>query len=229
MTPNLHRRKQKEGGQQGDPCSARDDHQRVRTDVGTYDGAGGHCKHEDSVCTQALEASVAAVTRKPDKHGRQADRERQTAVMGAIASALSARDSADVAAYFAGRGNGLAPVAGEPLPRGGRSARQPDPATRLVFAGDPQRGIPPCAACHGPGGHKLGAPSLQGQHAAYLERQLAAFAQGVRRNDIDQQMRVIAEQLAPEEVDAVSAFYSSGKSGRANKRFLRAAGRRLPI
>jgi cytochrome c553 len=133
---------------------------------------------------------------------------RSWGVMGAIASALSAQDSADVAAYFAALGNGLAPVAGEPLPHGGRSSRQRDPATRLVFAGDPQRGIPPCAACHGPGGHKLGAPPLQGQHAAYLGRQLLAFGQGMRRNDINQQMRVVAEQLAPEEVDAVSLFYS---------------------
>lgn len=133
---------------------------------------------------------------------------RSWGVMGAIASALSARDSADVAAYFTTRGNGLAPVAGEPLPQGGRSLRQQDPATRLVFAGDPQRGIPPCAACHGPGGHKLGAPPLQGQHAAYLERQLLAFGQGLRQNDINQQMRVIAEQLAPGEVDAVALFYS---------------------
>jgi cytochrome c553 len=28
-------------------------------------------------------------------------------------------------------------------------------------AGDPERGIPPCSACHGPGGHKLGAPAPQ--------------------------------------------------------------------
>lgn len=143
---------------------------------------------------------------------------RSWGVMGAIASALSAQDSADVAAYFASLGDGLAPVAGEPLPQGGRSSRQPDPATRLVFAGDPQRGIAPCAACHGPGGHKLGAPTLQGQHAAYLGRQLLAFGQGMRRNDINQQMRVIAEQLAPGEVDAVSLFYSRrGASGAARQ------------
>jgi hypothetical protein len=67
--------------------------------------------------------------------------------------------------------------------RGG--LRQSDPTICLVFAGDPKRGVPPCAACHGPGAHKLGAPALQGQHAAYIERQLAAFAQGIRQNDIN--------------------------------------------
>jgi len=82
-----------------------------------------------------------------------------------------------------------------------------DPAKRLVFAGDPQRGIPPCAACHGPGSFKIGAPALQGQHAAYIERQLAAFAQGSRQNDIYEQMRATARQLTPGEMQALAAFY----------------------
>jgi cytochrome c553 len=75
--------------------------------------------------------------------------------------------------------------------------------------GDPQRGIPPCSACHGPGGYKLGAPALQGQHADYIERQLAAFAQGIRQNDIFEQMCMITEQLTPDEMHAVAAFYGA--------------------
>jgi len=97
-------------------------------------------------------------------------------VMGAIAKALSAPDSADVAAYFAAQSGGLPALTGDRVPESGRSFRETDPAKRLVFAGDPQRGIPPCSACHGPGGFKIGAPALQGQHAAYIERQLLAFA-----------------------------------------------------
>jgi cytochrome c553 len=87
-------------------------------------------------------------------------------VMGAMAKALSTKDSADVAAYFASRSGGLPATGGARVPESGRSLRQSDPATRLVFAGDPQRGIPPCSACHGPGGYKIGAPGLQGQQAA---------------------------------------------------------------
>jgi cytochrome c553 len=49
--------------------------------------------------------------------------------------------------------------------------------------------------------------SLQGQHAAYIERQLAAFAQGIRRNDIYEQMRAAAKQLTPGEMQALAAFY----------------------
>ena len=129
--------------------------------------------------------------------------------MNAIATTLSDEDSADVAAYFAHRPAGLAPVTGEGMPAGGRSLRQRDPAIRLVFAGDPERGIPPCAACHGPDAEKLGAPALRGQHAAYIERQLAAFAQGGRQNDINEQMRVIAHELRPNEMLAVAGFYGT--------------------
>jgi cytochrome c553 len=130
-------------------------------------------------------------------------------VMNAVAHALSDQDSADVAAYFAHRPGGLAPVAGEGVPQGGRSLRQRDPAVRLVYAGDPARGIPPCAACHGPGAHKLGAPALRGQHTEYIERQLAAFAEGMRQNDINEQMRVIAHEIKPNEMHVVSVFYGA--------------------
>ena len=48
---------------------------------------------------------------------------RQWGVMGAIASALTDQDSADVASYFAHRPDGLAPVVGEGIPEG-----RPQPA-----------------------------------------------------------------------------------------------------
>src|SRR5579859_6060149 len=124
-------------------------------------------------------------------------------VMGAIAASLNDRASADVAVYFAHLPGGLPQTAGESLPVSGHSLRQGDPTIRLIYAGDPERGIPPCAACHGPSARKLGAPALQGQHTAYIERQLAAFAQGVRKNDINEQMRVIARELTPDEMHAV--------------------------
>jgi cytochrome c553 len=89
-------------------------------------------------------------------------------VMGAMAKSLSAQDSADVAAYFAAQQDGLPAIGSNRVPESGRSLREADPAQRLVFAGDPQRGIPPCSACHGPGGYKLGAPALEGQHAAHI-------------------------------------------------------------
>jgi cytochrome c553 len=135
-------------------------------------------------------------------------------VMGAMAKSLSAQDSADVAAYFAAQREGLPAIGGNRVPESGRSLREADPAQRLVFAGDPQRGIPPCSACHGPGGYKLGAPALKGQQSAYIERQLAAFAQGMRENDIFQQMRIVAQQLTQDEMHALAVFYGMPGSGK---------------
>jgi len=132
--------------------------------------------------------------------------------MSAIATVLTDQDSADVAAYFAHRPHGLAAVAAEGAPASGRSLRQHDPGLRLVFAGDPERGIPPCAACHGPGAEKLGAPALRGQHKEYIERQLAAFAQGMRQNDINEQMRVIARELTRDEMHTVAVYYEAADS-----------------
>jgi len=137
---------------------------------------------------------------------------RSWGAMNAIAQALSAQDAADVGAYFASRGNGLPPFVGERF-RAGHTLREGNPAVRLAFAGDPARGIPPCAACHGPGDHKLGAPQLKTQQPAYIERQLAAFAQGFRQNDINEQMRTIAMQLTPDEMRLIAEFYGAGAAG----------------
>jgi cytochrome c553 len=139
-------------------------------------------------------------------------------VMGGIAKALSVNDSADVAAYFAARPGGLPVLTGLRVPEAGRTLRESDPATRLVFAGDPAREIAPCSACHGPGGYKLGAPALQRQRPPYIEGQLAAFAQGMRQNDISEQMRTIATQLTPEERHAVGAYYGADGTVRTTQK-----------
>jgi hypothetical protein len=75
--------------------------------------------------------------------------------MGAIAKALSAQDSADVAAYFAAQAGELPALSADRVPESGRSLRERDPAKRLVFAGDLQRGIPPCSACRRQLGRKI--------------------------------------------------------------------------
>jgi cytochrome c553 len=131
---------------------------------------------------------------------------RSWGAMNGIAQALSPQASADVAEYFAGRRNGLAFADSEPSQR----VDPPDsPAVRLAFDGDPSRGIPPCAACHGPNEIKLGAPPLKAQQSAYIERELAAFAQGIRQNDIDERMRTIASQLTPLEMHSLAEFYGA--------------------
>ena len=132
-------------------------------------------------------------------------------VMGAMAKALSAQDSADVAAYFAAQPGGLPTLSGNRIPESGRSLRQADPARRLVFAGDPQRGIPPCSACHGPGGYRIGAPALTKQNELYLDQQLHAFAQGTRGNDMNLPMRTIAAMLTESEMHALAQAYADAR------------------
>jgi cytochrome c553 len=134
---------------------------------------------------------------------------REWGAMNGIAQALSPQDAADVGMYLASRTGGLLSIVGERF-QAGHTLRESNPAIRLAFAGDPARGIPPCAACHGPAAAKLGAPPLSGQQAAYIERQLAAFAQGSRQNDINQQMRTVATQLTSDEMRALAEYYGGG-------------------
>jgi cytochrome c553 len=133
---------------------------------------------------------------------------RSWGAMNGIAQALSPQASADVAVYFASHTNGL--TSGSERSEGGDPPGQGTPAVRLVYDGDPSRGIPPCAACHGPNEIKLGAPPLNGQQPDYIERELAAFAQGMRQNDIDERMRTISSQLTPREMHNLAEFYAAG-------------------
>jgi cytochrome c553 len=56
---------------------------------------------------------------------------------------------------------------------------------------------------------------LKGQQPAYIELQLAAFAQGMRENDIDERMRTIASQLTPIEMHNLGEFYATGVDSKA--------------
>jgi cytochrome c553 len=59
---------------------------------------------------------------------------------------------------------------------------------------------------------------LQGQHAAYIERQLAAFGQGMRQNDINEQMRTIAAQLTPDEMHSIAVYYGAASAARTTQK-----------
>jgi cytochrome c553 len=128
--------------------------------------------------------------------------------MSAIAQALTPQQSADVAAYFESL-PGLPPTGGGRMPESGRSYHARDETKRLIFAGDPTRGIAGCATCHGPAGYRMGAPALSHQNQAYIEQQLQNFAQGVRANDMHMPMRTIGSLLKPEERHALAEAYSN--------------------
>jgi cytochrome c553 len=110
---------------------------------------------------------------------------------------LSEQDMRDLAAYYAS------------LPKlvGYHPVSQPVP--QIVASGSPMRNIAPCASCHGAADHKAGAPWLEGEPVAYVRAQLQGFATGDRHNDIGEQMRNVARQMTPAEIDAAARYYSS--------------------
>ena len=137
-------------------------------------------------------------------------RKRTSPVIQAVAEGLSARDSADLAAYFA-----MLPTASDAqdnraFPQAMHEPAGASMAIRLIVFGDGQRGIPPCQSCHGPVSYVKGAPPLANQNGAYLQQQLVQFSNGYRTNDINVRMRSIARQLTAEEKTAVSQYYGAG-------------------
>ncbi len=127
---------------------------------------------------------------------------RVNATMGAMVAALSDEDMKNVAHYF------------------GSQTLQPAVATngdtveagqRIWRAGDASKGLPACAACHGPAGAGLPAqfPRLAGQFAEYTEAQLKAFRDETRTNDPAKMMQTIALKMTDKEIKAV-ADYAAG-------------------
>lgn len=124
-------------------------------------------------------------------------------LMTQIAKDLDEALFPDVAAYY-----------------GGQPKRNPNPATladappaiiQLVELGDPNRNIPPCAACHRAGaGGPIETPLLTEQGADYLAAQLQLYAKGERRNDVYGRMRTIAARLSPQEIQGLSRYYAAG-------------------
>ncbi len=120
---------------------------------------------------------------------------RVNAVMSPQALNLSDADMQDLAAYYSY------------LPR--LAPYHPASAPAIVVTGAPMRNIPPCASCHGGMDNKAGSPWLEGQSTVYLQAQLHTFAAGTRHNDISQQMRNIARQMTPAEIEAAAQYYAS--------------------
>lgn len=123
-------------------------------------------------------------------------------VMVGMVAALSAKDMDDLAAYYAVQtsteGTGEASQAGH----------------KLYFGGDVQKGITACVACHGVKGKGMaqaGFPSVAGQNADYLKKQITTFRDGSRGNDNNSMMRNIAIKLSDSDIDDLVKYMSSLK------------------
>lgn len=114
---------------------------------------------------------------------------------------FSDQDAWDVAAYFSQleANVGQADPEEELLQRG----------QELYRAGDMAKGIPACAACHGPDGSGINTavyPALSGQFAEYTVATLQEFASGERSNDPSSMMQDIATKMSDADMQAVANY-----------------------
>jgi len=72
----------------------------------------------------------------------------------------------------------------------------------IATQGDPQRGIPPCAGCHGStfGGMEPAIPGLLGLRASYISGQLGAWRYGTRTAITPDCMQIVAGLLTEDDV-----------------------------
>jgi len=130
--------------------------------------------------------------------------QRRNPAMQAIAAALSPKQQAALARYYAGLGR----------PAAGAAAAEPSPSDAgawLAARGRWTADIPACAQCHGPHGLGIGDafPPLAGQPAGYLAAQLQSWKHGTRPPGPQSLMAAIAARLSDDDVAAVADYYAS--------------------
>lgn len=127
---------------------------------------------------------------------------RKNVLMSPMAMGLTPQDMANLAAYYESQATKVSEV----------DPAIADHGRKLYFAGDSERGIPACAACHGPTGRgngPAGMPILSGQRSAYTIKQLKEYADGTRVAPSDvknSMMQQTASMLTPEDMAAVAGF-----------------------
>lgn len=125
--------------------------------------------------------------------------ERVSAIMNGMIAAFDEGQMRDLSAYFAAQmQKGEAAKSRETIELG----------QKLYRGGDQAKGLPACAACHGPAGAGIPAqyPRIGGQFAEYTEIQLKSFRDGVRANDPNKMMRMVALKMTDVEIKAVSDY-----------------------
>ena len=138
------------------------------------------------------------------------DGRRRHEQMAWISRRLTASDRRAVSAYYAGL-----PWAPTQATTAATTGAEPPPA--LWVDGDPARGLPACASCHGRDGAGEGsaAPPLAGQPAAYQAQQLDSWRRSERRTDPGHVMLRISQRLTPREAAALSAYAAALTGSRA--------------
>lgn len=99
----------------------------------------------------------------------------------------------------------------------GQAAPAFDPAGEEIFLrGAPEQGVPACIACHAPNAAERDRayPALLGQHAGYLEAQLALYRDGKRRRTAEAQlMSTVANRMTDAQIQTVVNYLSAQPPG----------------
>ena len=124
-------------------------------------------------------------------------------VMSIMAGSVEDDDVLDIAAYFASR----PPMKGDP-------GRLNPVGRKLYLEGDPGRGIPACAGCHGAEGKGQNlsgtlSPVVGGQEWLYLDKQLREWRNGGRTNSAGGVMNLVTQPLTDDEIAALADYISS--------------------
>jgi cytochrome c553 len=128
-------------------------------------------------------------------HGKRLNRSMQRACKN-----ITDQDMANIASWYAS------------LDGAKQAETQPNENTlKLVYQGDPTRLLKSCRSCHGRKGEggQFQHPAIAGQNRDYFIETMTAFKEGDRENDVYSRMRIIAEQLTTEEIEALATFYAA--------------------
>lgn len=120
--------------------------------------------------------------------------------MTGMLDAMTEQDLADISAWYSSQ-KGTVGAADPAVVKQGE---------QLFQGGKIADGLPACTGCHSPNGAGIDLavyPKLNGQHEAYLAKQLTDFREGNRSNDGDAMiMRSIAAKLSNKDIKALSSY-----------------------
>ena len=127
---------------------------------------------------------------------------RNNPIMMPQAATQSDADMRNLAAYFAAQ---------KPAP-GVASKESVAVAEKIYRAGLPAKGVPACAACHGPAGAgsaPSGFPRIGGQHSTYtsgsLQRLRSGYSESLPEGNV-KTMASIASKLSDQEIEALASY-----------------------
>jgi len=136
--------------------------------------------------------------------------QRKDDAMRYITQPLTPGYAKEIAAYFASQT--MADDAGKSSVPAGELAER---GAQVVLKGDPSRGVPPCASCHGVrlAGREPLIPGLTQLSTTYLKAQFAQWRSHARAADRPYCMSVVANRMSEAEIDAAVQWLADRRPG----------------